>query len=624
MIETSATLSLLVVLLIACHANARYDHDIFQAASGFQNGWGLSDENNSKVNVSDYSMIVHVDGRHGGRFSLVNDQFSGLLGYLLIDSFDCGLKRSKVYLKDSKTNVSSREVYVEDASLAHGAGDAAVRLDTRGGYCTTTVSVENILDLSLLEWDTIVFEDISGMGFTTHILGVGIFFRTLKESGPRAVPLHIPSSASSSLSPFGSLKGPTAASISNLFENQTLIAELKPSVQGHQAVYDICSLIQQEHKSSCKFGVESHFSDWPYLTLQVPSLNVLQGIRRSFVDTIRLLEVDTEVKIQRKLMTQAASGPAECDFVPWHLDRIDQPDLPLNGHFESTYGGSGVLIYVVDSGILKTHQEFRTDNGTRVGLGADCITPTLESLLDQQGTFKVLCEDSEDPFDDNSHGTHVAAIAAGSCTGIAKYSTIIPVKVIGMDGTGSHSILIAGLNWIHQDLHRRMRRSNGTPVRAVISLSIGGGDSIALNHAVSKLDRDFNVPIIVAAGNNYGADACFSSPASAPETIVVTATGPNDELADYSNTGPCVSLLAPGTDIYSASFTGDDQYEIKSGTSQACPIVSGIVALLIEHAGQNMSHTTDIKDLLRHTSVKLASVHVNSTTSSFVQMIEYV
>ena len=623
MVWTNAILLLLVVLL-GCRASARYDHDIFQAATGFHNGWRFSDESSSMVNVSEYSMTVHVDGRHGVRFSLVTDQYSGLLGYLSIDSFDCALKRSKVYLKNSKTNESSREVYVEDESISHGGGDAAVSLDTRGGYCSTTVSLENILDLSLLEWDTIVFEDISGMGFTTHILGVGISFKTLKESGPRAVPLYIPSSAPSSFTPFGTLKGPNAVNIAKFFENKTLIAELNPSVQGHRAVYELCGLIQQEHNSSCKLGVESQFSDWPYLIIQVPSLNALQGIRRSFVDTIRLLEVDTEVKIQRKLM-QALSLPTECDFVPWHLDRIDQPDLPLNGDFQSSYGGSGVLIYVVDSGIRKTHQEFRTANKTRVGLGADCITPTLESLVDQQGAFKVLCKDSEDPFDDNSHGTHVAAIAAGSCIGIAKYSTIIPVKVIGKDGTGSHSILIAGLDWIRQDLHRRMQRSYGVPVRAVVSLSIGGGDSIALNHAVSKLDRDFNVPIIVAAGNNYGANACFSSPASAPETIVVTATDPNDELADYSNIGPCVSLLAPGTDVYSASFTGDNQYDIMSGTSQACPIVSGIVAVHLEHAerqGENISHTTDIKDLLRETSVKLASVHVNSTTSNFVQMIE--
>lgn len=84
---------------------------------------------------------------------------------------------------------------------------------------------------------------------------------------------------------------------------------------------------------------------------------------------------------------------------------------------------------------------------------------------------------------------------------------------------------------------------------------------------------------MVAAGND-AADACLYSPASAPEAITVGSTTSADTLSSFSNIGPCVDILAPGSNILSASSAGDTSTATLSGTSMAAPHVAGAVAQL--------------------------------------------
>ncbi len=247
----------------------------------------------------------------------------------------------------------------------------------------------------------------------------------------------------------------------------------------------------------------------------------------------------------------ASGGGGAYSVSTWGLDRIDQRDLPLSNTPFTPYGhGSGVTAYIIDTGILLSHEEF----GDRAEFG---INTSGES-------------ENEDC---NGHGTHVAGTVAGNVYGVANQAKVVAVKVLKCNGGGTYSGVIAGIDWV---------MGNAIGKRATANLSLGGGFSQALNDAVKDL-HDSGVPVVVAAGNNYG-NACSYSPASESTVITVGSTTSSDARSSFSNYGKCVDIMAPGSSIKSA-WIGDtnSDYSILSGTSMASPHVCGAVALLLEH-----------------------------------------
>lgn len=232
----------------------------------------------------------------------------------------------------------------------------------------------------------------------------------------------------------------------------------------------------------------------------------------------------------------------------WGLDRIDQRALPLNNTFTASASGSGVDVYIVDTGIYSPHSEFTG----RLSSGYSAIS-------DGKGTL-----------DCNGHGTHVAGTTAGTTYGIAKLATLIPVRVLDCNGSGTTTGVIAGLDWIVAN------HSAGKP--AVANMSLGGGASSALDTAVQNVIND-GVVMAVAAGNS-SADACNSSPARAANAITVGATTSTDAKASYSNFGTCLDIFAPGSSITSAWIGDSSAFNTISGTSMATPHVAGVSAVL--------------------------------------------
>ena len=255
------------------------------------------------------------------------------------------------------------------------------------------------------------------------------------------------------------------------------------------------------------------------------------------------------VEKDQEFSTQLTQSP-----VTWGLDRIDQIDK-LNPQLNSyTYNsaGSGINVYVIDTGILSSHSDF-----------AGRIKPGRNFIRDSRGTE-----------DCNGHGTHVAGTVAGTTYGVAKHASIIPVRVLNCRGSGSTSDIIAGINWII---------SNNSSATSIANMSLGGSASKSLDDAVSALIAN-GVIVVVAAGNS-AANACNYSPARVGAAITVAASDSSDRFASFSNFGNCVDIIAPGVGITSAWISSRkcsaNCLNTINGTSMASPHVAGVVARLL-------------------------------------------
>ncbi len=292
-----------------------------------------------------------------------------------------------------------------------------------------------------------------------------------------------------------------------------------------------------------------------------------------------LVERDAEVFASPK-----QSKPVVTDWRSWGLDRIDEQGLPLDSVFNRTTNGSGVRVFVIDTGIYSGHSQFQG----RVISG-------FSAIKDGRGTG-----------DCNGHGTHVAGTIGGRDIGVANQVTLVPVRVLNCQGSGSWSGVIAGIDWII--------KNKGTG-KSVANLSLGGPKTASLDSAVNNLINS-GVTTVVAAGND-GQNACNYSPANVPAAITVGAseynsTNGTEGVASYSNFGTCVDIYAPGSAIKSTWIGNVNASNTISGTSMASPHVAGIVARYLQGIGSNpalvstLVTSSDNSSALGSTGLRLA------------------
>ncbi|WP_436527529.1 S8 family peptidase [Actinoplanes sp. HUAS TT8] len=216
--------------------------------------------------------------------------------------------------------------------------------------------------------------------------------------------------------------------------------------------------------------------------------------------------------------------------------------------------GSGVTVAVIDTGV----------DASNVDLAGKVLTG-WDATTDKAGG-------NTDP---NGHGTHVAG-TIGAVTGntigissVAPDTKILPVRVLGQDGSGYMSDAAEGIVWA---------ADNGAKV---INMSLGSSSQVtAVSNAVAYA-RSKGVTVIAAAGNERGSGSPVSYPAADPGVIAVAATDSSDHVASYSNAGSYVDVAAPGSSILSTYPAAlGRSYATMSGTSMASPHVAGLAALL--------------------------------------------
>ena len=258
----------------------------------------------------------------------------------------------------------------------------------------------------------------------------------------------------------------------------------------------------------------------------------------------------------------SANDPRFTGGGQWSLAKIEAPAA-----WDTTVGSSSVVVAVIDSGVSASHP----DLSGKVLKGYDFFNGDADAT------------------DDNGHGTAVAGITAASTNnaigmaGVSWNSMILPVKVLGADGSGSYSAMANGIIWA---------ADNGA---RIINLSLGGtSSSRALQDAVNYA-WNRNVILVAAAGNN-GNNTPFY-PAACNNVVAVSATDSADRRPTWSNFGSYVDVSAPGVGILTLS--GANSYANWNGTSFSSPVASGVVALMAA-ANPSLSNVGVVDALLNH------------------------
>lgn len=301
----------------------------------------------------------------------------------------------------------------------------------------------------------------------------------------------------------------------------------------------------------------------------------------------------------------------------WHLDRIDQTTPRLDGFYGRQSDGAGTVIYVMDTGVRADHDEFSGPAGSRVIAGFDtsASVPVGASICRSPNKALAPCIANFDELPASSHGTAVASIIAGGTVGVAPAASIVSVRVMNERGLATTTTYMEGL----QAIIRHAWRHDSPPFRTAIvnisgwvleRLSAVSGETSAMipfatvekkiREMIAGVDARGNLDpngkrfFFVVAGNNVdGGCGAGGTVDRFPATLgkklegVVTVGGMTAENRSWA--GSCrggVEVLAPAQSIFSATITAPNHYRgrrpnMRSGTSFAAPIISGIATLLL-------------------------------------------
>lgn len=236
-------------------------------------------------------------------------------------------------------------------------------------------------------------------------------------------------------------------------------------------------------------------------------------------------------------------SPKDTQFCGWEIDKF---------HIKNQWKyatGKGVKVAVIDTGCDLYHDDIKNN----LIQGINIINP------------------SQDPMDDNCHGTHVSSTIAAEnngvgMVGVAPDAKIMPVKALNGSGSGNINDIVRGILW---------SVDNGADI---ITMSLGSPQCTpslenAINYAESK-----GVVVFCAAGND-GPAVDIMYPAKCNHTIAIGAIDRNLNRTDFTCSGDTLDFLAPGHEILGC--VPGNTYALMSGTSMSNPFAAGCAALLL-------------------------------------------
>jgi hypothetical protein len=317
--------------------------------------------------------------------------------------------------------------------------------------------------------------------------------------------------------------------------------------------------VKDDVKASCTFVGHPEEHGVALVVLRSTE-DELKKVVEMHAANVKFIEPDIPVSLPEDNL-ESFSASVSASSTPWNLDRIG-----LSTRGSTT--GRGSSIYVLDTGVRSTHEQF----GGRV-------TPTLDTFLNP-GTFTECNGDVNCATDYFGHGTHCAGTAAGKDYGAAPEANIYAMKVCCAPGPNMGTI-IGGVDWLAQRVTRTV----------VVSMSLGNphpSRSTAGEQAIDALVAA-GATVLVAAGNR-NTDTCTYTFGFIESAIAVGATNSLDERAWFSSWGQCNDIYAPGFGIPSAGSNSDTDYTTADGTSSATPLVAGVAALILE---ENPAYTPE-------------------------------
>ncbi|KYO66524.1 S8 family peptidase [Thermovenabulum gondwanense] len=249
--------------------------------------------------------------------------------------------------------------------------------------------------------------------------------------------------------------------------------------------------------------------------------------------------------------------------IPWGIEKLRAPEC------WKSFNGDEIRVGVIDTGVDATHPDLK------------------ENLKELMGTYKKNLIS-----DDNGHGSHVSGTIAAvnndiGVVGVAPKAKIISIKAFDKNGSGQLSGILEAIDWC---IDSKVD---------VINMSFGiSNDSNALKRVIKEA-YDNGIVLVAAAGNNGKKDGVLY-PAKYEEVMAVTACDRRGVFAPFSSQGKEVDFIAPGVDVLSCYNNGG--YVLMSGTSMACPHVSGACALILS---KKRIKPSELKEALARTARSL-------------------
>ena len=290
----------------------------------------------------------------------------------------------------------------------------------------------------------------------------------------------------------------------------------------------------------------------------------------------------TVEQMGEKLLVNSAAikNQIQAQSTPWGINKVRSPEAWVD------QTGAGVKVCVIDTGIDYNHEDLKdvfVDGINTAGAG------------------------HSDPMDVHYHGTHVSGTIAAAnndvgVVGVAPGAGLYNVAAFDSSGRAQDEDILEGLDWCV---------AQGTEV---VSMSYGGSSNTDAEETAYRAAYDAGLVLVAASGND-GATAPILYPARYAETIAVGATTESNNIASFSQRGPELDVVAPGSGVNSTDSGGG--YRVASGTSMATPHASGVAALIIAKAKADgngaLINTEYVRDYLKLSALDLGDTGRDNT-----------